>query len=210
MLAARRTARRRVVHQRGPHLRRSQRPERNRGGRGRSVLSADRGSGRRRSARASSRPSSCCRSSRSDWSRVTGRAARSNSNFSSACSPFARIAAKALVLLAGWLIASCAARWRSFSGRVTAAASMRRSSRLSLLGHLLNAGLTVATRRGHRVADRASVDRRDPDARRHGRHLDRQLRRRRSRAASGSAPPATRRRRWWRSSSTDWCGSTSC
>ena len=71
-----RPARRRLVHQRGAHLRRAERPAT-----APPPASAKRSrrwsaSGRRRSARASSRPRSCCRSSPFAWSPAIARAAR--------------------------------------------------------------------------------------------------------------------------------------
>jgi ABC-2 type transport system permease protein len=59
-------------------------------------------------------------------------------------SPFARIAAKALVLLAGWLVAmlpalSAILLWKSYGGSVYAPELLTLAS-----GHMLNAGLTIA------------------------------------------------------------------
>ncbi len=59
-------------------------------------------------------------------------------------SPFARIAAKALVLLAGWLVAmlpplSAVLLWKSYGGEVYIPELLTLTG-----GHLLNAGLTVA------------------------------------------------------------------
>ena len=87
-------------------------------------------------------------------------------------------------------------------GRATAARVYPPELATVLLGHLLERRPDHRARRGRRVDDRASVHRRDPDARRHGRHVDRRISSRRCRAASGSARPATRRRRWSPSSST--------
>jgi len=59
-------------------------------------------------------------------------------------SAFARVAAKAIVLLAGWLVASLAAfaavlMWKSYGGSIYAP-----ELATVIFGHLLNAGLTIA------------------------------------------------------------------
>ena len=93
---------------------------------------------------------------------------------------FARVAAKALVLLAGWLVASLPPLVGDrCCGGATAAASTRRSSPTRRRRPRAQRRPDDRARRGRGVAHRASVDRRDPDAERHGRHLDRQLHRRR-------------------------------
>ena len=58
---------------------------------------------------------------------------------------FARIAAKAMVLLGGWLVASLPRRsrrsllWKSYGGSIYAP-----ELATVVLGHVLNAGLTIA------------------------------------------------------------------
>ena len=110
---------------------------------------------------------------------------------------FARIAAKALVLLGGWLIASlAAARRRRCSGRATAAASIAPELATVVARPRAQRRPDDRARRRGRGAHRASVDGRDPHAERHGRHLDRQLRRGGPGRHLGARSPATRRRRW--------------
>ena len=127
-----------------------------------------------------------------------------------AMSPFARIAAKALVLLAGWLVAmlpplSAILLWKSYGGSIYAPELVTLT-----VGHVLNAGLTIGLAAAMAVAHRTPLHRGDPDAQRHRRHVDRQFLRRRSRAAGGSAPPGTRPPPWWRNSSTACCGWIPC
>ena len=114
------------------------------------------------------------------------------------------------MLLGGWLIAIAAAAsavllWKSYGGSGVSAGAARRVA----IGHMLERGADDRACGGRGVADGASVDRRDPDAERDGRHVDRQFLRRRAGRRVGARRRATRRRRWWRSSSTGWCGSTS-
>ena len=91
-----------------------------------------------------------------------------------------RVAAKAIVLMAGWLIASlptaaAVVLWRGYGGSIYAP-----ELAVVLFGHLLERGPDDCARRGGGLADRPSVYRRDPHAQRHGRHVDRQFRRRRA------------------------------
>jgi ABC-type transport system involved in multi-copper enzyme maturation permease subunit len=110
-------------------------------------------------------------------------------------SSFARMSAKALVLVAGWLIASAAPAlavvlWRSYGGSVYPP-----ELATVVLGHMLNAGLTIALAASIRRRRRSSRSA-SPSARGSSTSSPPCT------AASGSAPPATRRPRWWRSSST--------
>ena len=87
--------------------------------------------------------------------------------------------AKAIVLLGG-LARRVAARR---SAAVAAVEKLRRQrlpagARDGASRPLLNAGLTIALAAADGVGHRTSVDRRDPDAQRDGRHVDPQLRRR--------------------------------
>ena len=124
---------------------------------------------------------------------------------------FWRVAAKALVLLAGWIVASLPPlRGRRAVEQLRRQPLSRRSSRAVALGHVLNAGLTIAL-----APAAASVTEHPSTAaivtlERHRRHVDPQLRRGRARRRLGARWPATRRRRWSPSSSTAWSGSTSC
>ena len=128
--------------------------------------------------------------------------ARSRSSCSSGCRRWPASSAKALVLLAGWSIATA----RAGAGD-RAVARLRRHGLPA--GARRGAARPPAQRRAERrpggsdgVGHGTSVDRRDPDAERHRRHLDHQLHRRGAGRRVGSASPATRRRRWSRSSST--------
>ena len=99
---------------------------------------------------------------------------------------FARIAAKALVLLAGWLIAFTAT-----AGRGRAVEKLRRQHLRAGAGHggdrpPAQRGSDDRARRGDGLARRASVDGGHPHAQRHRRHLDHQLHRRRSRRHVGA------------------------
>jgi hypothetical protein len=80
---------------------------------------------------------------------------------------FWRVGAKALVLMAGWLIASvptvaAVILWRSYGGSVYAPELATVAA-----GHVLNAGLTIALASAGRIAHGSSVHRRDRDARHH-------------------------------------------
>ena len=112
-----------------------------------------------------------------------------------------RVGAKAIVLMGGWLVASlptlaAMALWRSYGGPLFAP-----ELATVALGHVLNAGLTIALAAAASNADVTSFDRSDPDARGHRRHVDRQLRRSRSRRLVGAHGAATRLRPWSRISS---------
>ena len=123
---------------------------------------------------------------------------------------FARIGAKALVLLARMARRVAGARWRRGAVEAaTAAASIAPELATVALGHVLNAGLTIAlAAAAAAVTDHPStaailtlsVDRR---------HMDHQLRRGRAGRHGGSARPATRRRPWSPSFSMAWSGWTS-
>ena len=118
--------------------------------------------------------------------------------------------AKALVLLAGWLVAMLPPLERDrCCGKATAARVY--APELITLAVGPPAQRRADDRAGGRdgVAHRASVDGRDPDARASRSAPGSSTSSPRCRAAGGSAPPATRRRRWSPSSSTAWCASTS-
>ena len=124
-------------------------------------------------------------------------------------SPVVRVAVKALVLLAGWVIASMPAAvaiilWRSYGGSVYGARDRNRGRRSPD-----ERRPDDRTRCGDGVDDRASVDSRNRDAQRHRWHVDPQLHRCGAGRRSGNDWRDTHRPRWWRSFSTGWYGSMS-
>ena len=124
-------------------------------------------------------------------------------------SSLTRMSAKAIVLLAGWLIASlppivAIALWRRYGGTIYAPELFTVGA-----GHVLNAGLTIAIAvAAAAVAEHPSTAAILTLSVTVGTWIVNFIAA--VRADCGNGPRASRRRRWWESSSAAWSGSTRC